>query len=260
MSDQLSAKDWLDQGLKALASRGFTALKAEPLAKAMGVSRGSFYWHFADVAAFHAAILARWHEVAAEQIIANVEAASKDENPLALLLRRVFGERLMLERAVRTWASVDSAARAAVQAIDRRRLNYVEGLLAQSGLSVEIARARAQILYWRFSALRYRISRCRRRDNRPWSTNWCGCQRHDTSRSCIVGITPIRRPQMNATPERLDSTVDPKLLEILVCPVTKGPLEFDSTRQELISRSAKLAYPIRDGIPIMLPEEARKIE
>jgi AcrR family transcriptional regulator len=150
MNDQLSAKDWLDQGLKALASRGFTALKAEPLAKAMGVSRGSFYWHFADIAAFHAAILARWHEVAAEQIIANVEAASKDEDPLALLLRRVFGERLMLERAVRTWASVDPAARAAVQAIDRRRLTYVESLLTQSGLSAEQARARAQILYWAF--------------------------------------------------------------------------------------------------------------
>ena len=150
MNDQLSAKDWLDQGLKALASRGFTALKAEPLAKAMGVSRGSFYWHFADIGAFHAAILARWHEVAAEQIIANVEAASNDENPLALLLRRVFGERLTLERAVRTWASVDPAARAAVQAIDRRRLSYVEGLLGQSGLSAEIARARAQIFYWAF--------------------------------------------------------------------------------------------------------------
>ena len=150
MSDQLSAKDWVDQGLKALASRGFTALKAEPLAKALHVSRGSFYWHFADIAAFHAAILARWHEVAAEQIIANVEAASKDEDPLALLLRRVFGERLMLERAVRTWASVDPAARAAVQAIDRRRLSYVESLLTQSGLPADVARARAQILYWAF--------------------------------------------------------------------------------------------------------------
>src|SRR6185436_13099614 len=150
MNDQLSARDWLDLGLRTLAKDGFTALKAEPLAKAMRVSRGSFYWHFADIAAYHAAILARWHEVAAEQIIANVEAASKDEDPLALLLRRVFGERLMLERAVRTWASVDPAARAAVQAIDRRRLNYVEGLLAQSGLSAELARARAQILYWAF--------------------------------------------------------------------------------------------------------------
>lgn len=66
--------------------------------------------------------------------------------------------------------------------------------------------------------------------------------------------------QMNALPERPENTVDPKLLEILVCPLTKGPLEFDSASQELISRSAKLAYPIRDGIPIMLPEEARKID
>jgi len=55
------------------------------------------------------------------------------------------------------------------------------------------------------------------------------------------------------------ATIDRKLLEILVCPVTKGPLEYDRERQELISRSAKLAYPIRDGIPIMLPEEARKL-
>jgi uncharacterized protein YbaR (Trm112 family) len=54
--------------------------------------------------------------------------------------------------------------------------------------------------------------------------------------------------------------VDPKLLELLVCPVTKATLEYDAERQELVSRSAKLAYPIRDGIPIMLPEEARVIE
>ena len=65
---------------------------------------------------------------------------------------------------------------------------------------------------------------------------------------------------MNASPERPENTVDPKLLEILVCPVTRGPLEFDAARQELISRSAKLAYPIRDGIPIMLPEEARRLD
>lgn len=54
--------------------------------------------------------------------------------------------------------------------------------------------------------------------------------------------------------------IDPRLLEILVCPVTKGPLEYDREKNELISRSANLAYPIRDGIPIMLPEEARQIE
>ena len=60
--------------------------------------------------------------------------------------------------------------------------------------------------------------------------------------------------------EHPESSIDPKLLEILVCPLTKGPLEFDAARQELSSRAAKLAYPIRDGIPIMLPDEARQLE
>lgn len=54
--------------------------------------------------------------------------------------------------------------------------------------------------------------------------------------------------------------VDPKLLEILVCPLTKGPLRYDEERQELVSEQAGLAYPIRDGIPIMLIDEARKLD
>ncbi len=56
------------------------------------------------------------------------------------------------------------------------------------------------------------------------------------------------------------SRVDPRLLEVLVCPLTRETLEYDAARQELISRGARLAYPIRDGIPIMLPEEARILE
>ena len=61
-------------------------------------------------------------------------------------------------------------------------------------------------------------------------------------------------------PNAVEATrVDPKLLELLVCPLTKDTLDYDVARQELISRSAKLAYPIRDGIPIMLPEEARPL-
>ena len=54
--------------------------------------------------------------------------------------------------------------------------------------------------------------------------------------------------------------IDPKLLEILVCPLTKGPLEYDRAARELVSRKAGLAYPVRDGIPIMLPDEARRLE
>ena len=63
-------------------------------------------------------------------------------------------------------------------------------------------------------------------------------------------------PDAPATP---DAEVDPRLLEVLVCPVTHGPLEYDRAKGELISRSARLAYPIRDGVPIMLPEEAREL-
>ena len=67
---------------------------------------------------------------------------------------------------------------------------------------------------------------------------------------------------MSTTPpaDRPAHSVDPKLLEILVCPLTKTTLEYDVGKQELISRQAKLAYPIRDGIPIMLPEEARRLD
>lgn len=68
-------------------------------------------------------------------------------------------------------------------------------------------------------------------------------------------MTDTERPTGAPTTPRLD----PKLLEILVCPLTKGRLDYDANAQELISRSAKLAYPIRDGIPIMLPDEARAL-
>jgi AcrR family transcriptional regulator len=150
VTDQLSAKDWLDQGLKTLAISGFTALKAEPLAKAMGISRGSFYWHFADVDAYHAAVLKHWHEVAVEQIIAGVEALPPNQSPIKQLLRRAFSRKPALESAIRSWATLDPVARAAVRAVDRRRLGYVEKLLAASGLAPSVARSRAQILYWAF--------------------------------------------------------------------------------------------------------------
>ena len=76
----------------------------------------------------------------------------------------------------------------------------------------------------------------------------------------ILHLTLCTELTMTTSPERPASGVDPKLLEILVCPLTKGTLEYDAARQELISREAKLAYPIRDGIPIMLPEEARRLD
>jgi uncharacterized protein YbaR (Trm112 family) len=67
---------------------------------------------------------------------------------------------------------------------------------------------------------------------------------------------PVTPPEHAA----IEVDVDPRLLEILICPVTRGPLVFDRVRGELISKGAKLAYPIRDGVPIMLPDEARELD
>ncbi len=64
-------------------------------------------------------------------------------------------------------------------------------------------------------------------------------------------------PDETQTPQR---QIDPRLLEILVCPLTKTRLDYDAAAQELVSRAAGLAYPIRDGIPVMLPDEARRLE
>ncbi|EJL37977.1 MAG: Trm112 family protein [Caulobacter sp.] len=65
---------------------------------------------------------------------------------------------------------------------------------------------------------------------------------------------------MTAAPPPPPADLDPRLLEVLVCPVTRAPLFYDRARGELVSNAAKLAYPIRDGVPIMLPEEARSLE
>lgn len=65
---------------------------------------------------------------------------------------------------------------------------------------------------------------------------------------------------MTSAPTPPPADIDPRLLEVLVCPVTRAPLDYNRARGELVSRTAKLAYPIRDGVPIMLPEEARSLE
>jgi len=150
MTDQLSATDWLKQGLKTLTTSGFVALKAEPLAKAMGVSRGSFYWHFADVAAFHAALLDYWREVAAERVIAALETEGRSDDALRRLIRTAFDTRLATEAAIRGWAMHEPLARKAVDAIDRRRVSYIASLLEKSGWPSARATAQAQILYWAF--------------------------------------------------------------------------------------------------------------
>jgi AcrR family transcriptional regulator len=144
---RLGPEEWVRAGLKALAKSGASALKADKLATGLGVSRGSFYWHFADVPAFHAAVLKRWREVALENIIAEIETTS---DPLEALLHRAFAGGSGVESAVRAWATADAQARKAVEAVDAERIRYLQKLLVDAGIAPDVAAMRARVMNWTY--------------------------------------------------------------------------------------------------------------
>ena len=148
MARRLGAADWVGAGLAALARSGAGALKAELLARALGVSRGSFYWNFTDLRAFHSAVIARWSEAATRAIITEVERTAIGEARLHALLRRAFTADPGLEIGVRAWAASHPLARRAIELVDRRRVAYLERLLRAGGVGRRTARLRAELIYW----------------------------------------------------------------------------------------------------------------
>ena len=147
----LSRADWIDEGLKALSEISHAALRAEPLAKRLGVSRGSFYWHFADVAAFHRAVLERWEQLAVDEPLLRAAGGPVAAMPpLASLIDVAFRAPRELERAVHGWASVHAVAAEAVAAVGRRRVSILADLARRQGLSDTEAEATAVVLYWTY--------------------------------------------------------------------------------------------------------------
>lgn len=146
--DRLTRGDWIFAGLSALARAGSGALKADMLAKLLGVSRGSFYWHFDDLSAFHGAVLEAWEERATSQVIVAVEsAAASSTDRLMKLARLVFSADGSLERQVRSWAAHDPVASAAQHRVDRRRVAYVKTLFISVGFEEPQATLRARVMY-----------------------------------------------------------------------------------------------------------------
>jgi AcrR family transcriptional regulator len=129
---------------------GFDALKADVLARRLGVSRGSFYWHFTDLGAFHARVIERWKHVATEAIIADIERYESQEERLEALLRHAFGHGAALEIRMRAWAESNTAAARALYEIDCRRRGYIERLLLEAGIAPALAATRTQVLYWTY--------------------------------------------------------------------------------------------------------------
>jgi AcrR family transcriptional regulator len=148
---RLSKLDWLDHGLRVLARSGPDGLKAEPLAKSLNVSRGSFYWHFKDIEAFHRDLLARWQERATADIIALAEQEASPGARLRVLMRIGMTGDNVLERGMRSWAAQTSAASDAVASVDKARIQYLSRLLRLAGVPSKHAQARAIFLYWAYA-------------------------------------------------------------------------------------------------------------
>jgi AcrR family transcriptional regulator len=150
VTKRLTAQDWIDFGLRALAHDGFEALKADVLARKLGVSRGSFYWHFRDLDDFHARVIQHWRQAATEAIISDLERYGSREERLDVLLRRALGQHTALEVRMRAWADTNAEAAGAVRDMDRKRRAYIERLLTEAGIPRPLAATRAQLLYWAY--------------------------------------------------------------------------------------------------------------
>ena len=148
---RLNRDAWIGGALTLLAESGVNTVKIEPLARRLGVTKGSFYWHFRDRPALLAAILSRWEEKQTDLLIriADHPGASPDER-LRLLLEMTVGAFAdsafrSAEIAIRNWSRNDPEAQMAVRAVDARRSVYIENFFAALGFAEPEAKARADL-------------------------------------------------------------------------------------------------------------------
>ncbi len=149
----LTPEAWIAAATDVLVDQGIDAVRVDVLAKAMEVTRGSFYWHFKDREALLVAVLNAWRDGATEQVIRRFEGQNADPKALigeliSLPFRGRSAERAArVELAIRAWARRDALARQAVDEVDERRLSYISQCFSALGFSIAEARARAFILY-----------------------------------------------------------------------------------------------------------------
>ncbi len=154
MQGKLTKLDWLQAGFRALTEQGPQALKAEPLAKSIGVSKGSFYWHFKDIPDFKSAMIQHWKQAATADVIAQIEAGSSNptEKILALahhstaLPRAEYGGPAS-ESAIRDWARFEPDIAKIMAEIDAKRLAFTASLFEAAGQEKSQASQSARLLY-----------------------------------------------------------------------------------------------------------------
>ena len=148
VTDRLTREKWVVVALQELAGHGHSSLTANRLASVLGVSRGSFYWHFQNIEDFETRVLRRWQQLATDSIIAEMERLESPEQRLATLVRTSLSAETRLERAVRCWAIDNDSVAKFVSGVDTRRMEYVRQLLVAIGGNHVDVNMRAQVLYW----------------------------------------------------------------------------------------------------------------
>lgn len=145
---RLGRDDWLSAALNTLNERGIQHVKALPLSRSLGVTRGSFYWHFKSRADLLRQVLAHWERSQTDDVIRRVEAVQGTARQrLHCMCRDVlFRKYNRYEVAVRAWAMADPAARAVVRRVDRKRARFIAGLFAAGGCSPAEAESAAKVL------------------------------------------------------------------------------------------------------------------
>jgi AcrR family transcriptional regulator len=145
-----SKADWVRAGLSLLMKNGIGGVRIEQAATRLGVTKGSFYWHFADAADFHRAMLAEWQTTATNDVIARID---QDELKPRARLQKLYEETTgnpkvaRLETAVRSWAAKDRSAEKAVADVDQARTTYIAGLMREMGFDAVEAQSRSQAIY-----------------------------------------------------------------------------------------------------------------
>lgn len=149
MTERLTPEDWTAAAFAALARGGVAAVRVEPLARALGVSKGSFYWHFKDLSSLFQVMLTTWEDQATERLVALAEGAPRDPVDRLVHLAQMAtqdpgapGAGYALEAAIRDWARVEPAAAAVQARVDRRRLAYLAAAFDAAGRPEPLVRAR----------------------------------------------------------------------------------------------------------------------
>lgn len=139
---------WIDEGLRALAAGGPDAVRIEPLAQALGVTRGGFYWHFNDRGALLEEILDRWERATTEEVAERLDREGGDVRArLRRLLALTSSSVLMTDLAVRDWARRDPAVAGRLRRVDNRRMDYLRSLFGAFSADADDVEARCMLFF-----------------------------------------------------------------------------------------------------------------